>query len=129
MHVHSGHLRLTPKNPRGLTLPIDIFFSSLAESFGKKAVGVILSGTGTDGTRGSIALNAAGGFVLAQDPETAKFDGMPRSVIAANVVDAVLPAPRRFVWKETFTMTAGRRARWACGQAAFEPVHMSTGRY
>lgn len=91
MHVHSGHLRLTPKNPRGLTLPIDIFFSSLAESFGKKAVGVILSGTGTDGTRGSIALNAAGGFVLAQDPETAKFDGMPRSVIAANVVDAVLP--------------------------------------
>ena len=92
MHVHGDHLHLTPKNPRGLTLPIDIFFSSLAEAFGKRAIGVILSGTGTDGTRGAIALNAAGGFVLAQDPESAKFDGMPRSVIATGVVDAVLAA-------------------------------------
>ena len=92
MHVHGDHLHLTPKNPRGLTLPIDIFFGSLAEAFGKRAIGVILSGTGTDGTRGAIALNASGGFVLAQDPESAKFDGMPRSVIATGVVDAVLPA-------------------------------------
>lgn len=92
MHLRGDHLHLTPKNPRGLTLPIDIFFASLAESFGKRAIGVILSGTGTDGTRGAIALNAAGGFVLAQDPESAKFDGMPRSVIATGVVDAVLTA-------------------------------------
>jgi two-component system CheB/CheR fusion protein len=92
MHVRGDHLHLTPKNPRGLTLPIDIFITSLAEAFGQRAIGVILSGTGTDGTRGAIALNAAGGFVLAQDPETAKFDGMPRSVIATGVVDAVLSA-------------------------------------
>lgn len=92
LHVSRGHLHLTPKNTRGLTLPIDIFFHSLAEAYGPHAVGVILSGTGTDGTRGATAINAAGGFLMAQEPETAKFDGMPRSVIAAGLVDAILPA-------------------------------------
>ena len=63
-------------------------------------MGVILSGTGTDGTRGGVAINAAGGFLLAQDPESSKFDGMPRSVIATGVVDAILSAeelPARLV--------------------------------
>lgn len=92
MHVTAGHLHLTPKNPRGLTLPIDIFYASLAEIYGGHAVGIILSGTGTDGTRGAVAINASGGFVMAQEPESAKFDGMPRSVIATGVVDAILPA-------------------------------------
>jgi len=92
MHVSTGHLHLTPKNPRGLTLPIDIFFSSLAEVYGRHAVGIILSGTGTDGTRGAVAINAAGGFLLAQEPESSKFDGMPRSVIATGLVDAILSA-------------------------------------
>ncbi|MGB0128984.1 MAG: chemotaxis protein CheB [Rhodocyclaceae bacterium] len=92
MHATAGHLHLTPKNPRGLTLPIDIFFSSLADIYGPQAVGIILSGTGTDGTRGAVAINAAGGFLMAQEPESAKFDGMPRSVIATGVVDATLPA-------------------------------------
>jgi two-component system CheB/CheR fusion protein len=92
MHVTAGHLHLTPKNPRGLTLPIDIFLTSLADIYGKHAVGVILSGTGTDGTRGAVAINAAGGFLMSQDPESAKFDGMPRSVIATGIVDAILPA-------------------------------------
>ncbi|MFZ4536031.1 chemotaxis protein CheB [Propionivibrio sp.] len=100
MHVTAGHLHLTPKNPRGLTLPIDIFLSSLANIYGKYALGIILSGTGTDGTRGAVAINAAGGFLMAQEPESAKFDGMPRSVIATGVVDAILPAeelPARLV--------------------------------
>lgn len=92
MHVTAGHLHLTPKNPRGLTLPIDIFLFSLAEVYGKHALGVILSGTGTDGTRGAVAINAAGGFLMAQEPESAKFDGMPRSVISTGIVDAILPA-------------------------------------
>jgi len=92
MHVTAGHLHLTPKNPRGLTLPIDIFFSSLADIYGRRAVGIILSGTGTDGTRGAVAINAAGGFLMVQEPESAKFDGMPRSAIATGIVDAVLPA-------------------------------------
>ncbi len=92
MHATEGHLHLTPKNPRGLTLPIDIFFTSLADVYGDRAVGVVLSGTGTDGTRGAVAINAAGGFLLAQEPESAKFDGMPRSAISTGVIDAVLPA-------------------------------------
>jgi two-component system CheB/CheR fusion protein len=92
MHVTAGHLHLTPKNPRGLTLPIDIFLFSLAEVYGKHALGIILSGTGTDGTRGAVAINAAGGFLMSQEPESAKFDGMPRSVISTGIVDAILPA-------------------------------------
>lgn len=92
MHATEGHLHLTPKNPRGLTLPIDIFFTSLAEVYGNRAVGVVLSGTGTDGTRGAVAINAAGGFLAAQDPESAKFDGMPRSAISTGVIDTVLSA-------------------------------------
>jgi two-component system CheB/CheR fusion protein len=92
MHATAGHLHLTPKNPRGLTLPIDIFFASMAEVYGGHAIGVILSGTGTDGTRGSVAINAAGGFLMAQEAESSKFDGMPRSAIATGVMDAILPA-------------------------------------
>jgi two-component system CheB/CheR fusion protein len=98
MHVDDGRLRLTPKSPRSLTLPIDVFFQSLATHYGERAVAVVLSGTGSDGTRGAGSINEAGGFLIAQEPESAKFDGMPRSVIATGLVDAVLPveeiAPR-----------------------------------
>ena len=92
MRVEAGRLQLTPKNPHLLTLPIDIFLTSLAQEQGDKAIGVVLSGTGSDGTRGAVAVNAAGGFLLAQEPRDARFDGMPQSVIATGVVDAVLPA-------------------------------------
>ena len=92
MHVSPGRLHLRPKKPQVLTLPIDIFFSSLAGVYGPKAVGVILSGTGTDGTRGAVAIHSAGGFLMAQEPESSKFDGMPRSAIATGIMDAILPA-------------------------------------
>jgi two-component system CheB/CheR fusion protein len=91
MHMGDGHLRLTPKNPRTLTLPIDVFFKSMAAHYGPLSVGVVLSGTGSDGTRGAAAINDAGGLLIAQEPENAKFDGMPRSVIATGLVDAILP--------------------------------------
>ncbi len=91
MHMGEGHLRLTPKNPHTLTLPIDVFFKSMAAHYGARSVGVILSGTGSDGTRGSAAINDAGGFLIAQEPENAKFDGMPRSAIATGLIDVVLP--------------------------------------
>ena len=90
MSVARRQLRLSPKSPRGLTLPIDLFFTALAREFGKYAIGVVLSGTGSDGTRGAVAINDAGGLLLAQEPESAKFDGMPRSVIATGLVDAIL---------------------------------------
>lgn len=91
MHMGPGLLRLTPKNPRTLTLSIDVFFKSMAAIYGARSVGVILSGTGSDGTRGAAAINDAGGFLIAQAPDNAKFDGMPRSVIATGLVDAILP--------------------------------------
>ena len=91
MHMGDGKLNLTPKNPRTLTLPIDVFFKSMALHHGARSVGVVLSGTGSDGTRGAAAINDVGGFLIAQEPQDAKFDGMPRSVIATGLVDAILP--------------------------------------
>ncbi|ARE38361.1 Chemotaxis protein methyltransferase [Rhodovulum sp. P5] len=93
MRVEGDVLKLSPRS-EVLSLPIDIFFASMAENFGENAIGIVLSGTGSDGTRGSIAINAAGGLVLIQDPEEAKFDGMPLSVRRAGVADEVLPAAK-----------------------------------
>jgi two-component system CheB/CheR fusion protein len=84
-------LYLTERESGQLYLPIDIFFQSLADDLGEKAVGVILSGTGSDGTRGIRAIKEKGGLAIVQDEQSAKFDGMPRSAIATNLVDYVLP--------------------------------------
>ncbi len=73
-----------------LNLPIDIFFNSLAEDQCEKAIGVILTGTGSDGTRGLLAIKEAGGMAMVQNPETAKFNGMPRSAVATGLIDYVL---------------------------------------
>jgi two-component system, chemotaxis family, CheB/CheR fusion protein len=78
-------------NKRELNFPIDLFFQSLAKNHGENAIGVILSGSGSDGTRGLRAINEAGGVALVQTPETAEFDGMPRSAIATGVANQVLP--------------------------------------
>jgi len=92
MIVSGGRLLLTDKDPsQGLTLPIDIFFRSLAQECGSRSVGVILSGTGSDGSRGIRAIHEAGGLVIVQDEDTAKFDGMPKSACDTGVVDLVLP--------------------------------------
>jgi two-component system, chemotaxis family, CheB/CheR fusion protein len=95
MAINHGTLVLTePTEPRGLRLPIDAFFRSLAEDQGRNAIGVILSGTGTDGTLGLKAIKDAGGLVIAQDLASAEFDGMPRSAIGTGLVDDVL-APEK----------------------------------
>ena len=78
------------RNRHGLNFPIDIFLESLAQNYAERAIGVILSGTGSDGTNGLRAINEAGGFAMAQDPATAEFDGMPRTAIATGVVDQIL---------------------------------------
>lgn len=90
MTIYQGRLFLTEK-VHGLNLPIDIFFRSLAEDLGKRAVGIILSGTGSDGTRGIRAIKEADGIVMVQSEESAKFDGMPRSAISTGIADYVLP--------------------------------------
>jgi two-component system CheB/CheR fusion protein len=91
MIVSGGRLLLSDKDPaQMITLPIDHFFRSLAHDRGEKAIGVILSGTGSDGSRGVREIHEAGGLVIAQNPESAKFDGMPRSAIDTGAVDLVL---------------------------------------
>ena len=82
---------LEPSAPRGQRLPIDFFFRSLAQDQREKAIGIILSGTGSDGTQGVRAIKGEGGMVMAQTPASTEYDGMPRSAIASGVVDFELP--------------------------------------
>ena len=90
--VFHGKFRVQPRaDPHGQHLPIDSFFRSLAEDQGHHAVGIILSGTGSDGSLGIRDIKAAGGIVLAQDERSAKYDGMPRSAAATGAVDSILP--------------------------------------
>jgi two-component system CheB/CheR fusion protein len=83
---------LDPLAPRGLRLPIDLFFRALAEDQQEHSIGVILSGMGTDGTLGLRAIKEKGGSVFVQSPETAKFDGMPHSAIDAGLADVISAA-------------------------------------
>ena len=106
--VHADHVYIIPPNAvltleqgaaashtrrrsTALRAPIDAFFRSLAQDQGERAVGIILSGAGSDGTAGLRAIKEHGGLTLAQSPETAKYDSMPQSAIAAGLVDFALP--------------------------------------
>ncbi|UJF34115.1 CheR family methyltransferase [Paenibacillus hexagrammi] len=92
MTLNDGKLQLADLVPNsGLNMPIDMFFHSLAKDCGSQAIGVILSGTGSDGSKGIAAIKDAGGLVLVQDDTTAKFDGMPVSARLTGFVDAVMP--------------------------------------
>jgi two-component system, chemotaxis family, CheB/CheR fusion protein len=82
---------LEPISPRGHRLPIDFFFRSLAQDLCGRAIGVVLSGTGSDGTLGVRAIKGEGGMVMSQNPESTAYDGMPRSAIATGLVDYELP--------------------------------------
>src|SRR4029079_5256000 len=73
--------------PAGPHWPVDYFFRSLAEDLGSRSIGIVLSGTGTDGTFGLKAIKEAGGITLAQDPATAKYQGMPLSAIESGWAD------------------------------------------
>lgn len=91
MAIFHGTLQLSlPEVPRGHRMPVDAFLRSLAEDQAEKAVGIVMSGTGTDGTEGLRAILGAGGLALVQDPQTAKYDGMPYSAIQAGYVTRVL---------------------------------------
>jgi two-component system, chemotaxis family, CheB/CheR fusion protein len=95
MGITGSRLHLKPRPAdRSQYTPIDAFFRALAESSGTRAIGVILSGTGSDGALGVRHIKAAGGITLAQKPDTARYDGMPRAAIATGMVDLVL-APER----------------------------------
>ncbi|MBC7780441.1 MAG: PAS domain-containing protein [Proteobacteria bacterium] len=90
--MYDGHLALSERrNHRGAPVSIDLFFRTLAEAHGDRAVGIVLSGTGADGSGGIARLKERGGVVIAQSPADAEFSGMPDSAIATGNVDIVLP--------------------------------------
>jgi two-component system, chemotaxis family, CheB/CheR fusion protein len=91
MVISEGRLQLYDKEQgQHISLPIDRFFHSLAEQFQDRSIGIILSGTGSDGARGVRDIRSAGGLVLVQAPSSAKFDGMPNSAVQTGAVDMVL---------------------------------------
>jgi two-component system CheB/CheR fusion protein len=89
--VHGALQLALPSQPRGLGLGIDIMLASLARDVGERAAGIVLSGMGSDGTLGLQAIKRQGGLTLVQQPDTAAFDAMPRSAIAAGAAEIVCP--------------------------------------
>src|SRR5580692_11102815 len=89
--ANDGRLELSPRPPKNeKNMPIDVFFTSLSEVHQGHAIGVVLSGTATDGTLGLKAIKEHGGITFAQEQQSAAFDGMPQSAIDAEVVDFIL---------------------------------------
>jgi two-component system CheB/CheR fusion protein len=93
MLLRDDCIELTEKPAHGVGLPIDEFLVSAARSVGERLVAAILSGTGSDGSRGVVQVSEWGGVVLAQSPDSSEFDGMPRSALATGVVDQMRDAP------------------------------------
>ena len=92
LSVADDELHLSqPTERHGARLPFDFLLQSMAADYGPRAVCIVLSGTGTDGSVGLTAIKEKGGFVIAQSPDEAEYDGMPRAAIATGVVDRVLP--------------------------------------
>jgi DNA-binding CsgD family transcriptional regulator len=112
-----------PPKPLAVGMPFDFLLRSMAEKLGKRAVCVILSGTGNDGSAGSKAIKQAGGLVIAQDPAEAAFDGMPAGAIAAGAVDLVLP-----VAKMQAALASYGGHRYVRGEALGAPLPSDTGR-
>ena len=92
LEITSDVLHLTEYNHTKINHPIDIFFRSLAHAYENRAVAIILSGTGSDGTNGIRSIKEQNGVIIVQSPESAKFDGMPRNAIATGFVD-IIKAP------------------------------------
>ena len=123
MTVAGGFFTLTKlSEPADMTLPINTFLESLAIGFGDQAIAVVLSGTGTDATIGCKAIKAAGGAVFVQDPDSAKFDGMPNSAISQDVADAIALAEElpQFILDHV----AGRTRAGADADADVDPLQI-----
>ncbi|MEM9213818.1 MAG: chemotaxis protein CheB [Cyanobacteria bacterium P01_F01_bin.150] len=119
--LQGNHLQLVSQKReqyRQPHFPIDIFFSSLAERNKERTISIILSGTGSDGTRGIQQIAEAGGVVLVQDPTTAEFDGMPHSAIATGIVD-VISSPRALA--ETTYQFISSPSYWKTFQESQQP--------
>ncbi|MDP2286538.1 MAG: chemotaxis protein CheB, partial [Pseudohongiella sp.] len=93
LSVEKSKLSLSkPAEVRGLRLPVNVLFSSLASECGEQSIAVVLSGMGSDGTAGAMSIKAAGGLTMVQTPESAQFDSMPNSIIASGCADIIAAA-------------------------------------
>ena len=119
LSIDRGALRLSePRERHGARLPFDYFLHSLAAEYGKRAICVILSGTGADGSLGLRAIKEKGGLVVVQSPEDAAYDGMPRNAIMTGLADFVAPVaqiPKILIEHGTQTREAGPRPSTASG--------------
>lgn len=127
--IHGDRLRLSePVEPRGHRHPVDVLFASLADQRRERAIAIVLSGTGSNGTQGLKEIRAGGGLTLAQDPETARFDGMPRAAIAAGAADHVFAPDKlpgallRYVRHGYMAAPDALDSSTADGQLALDPV-------
>ena len=115
--VRAGALHLSlPQDPRGSRMAFDYLLHSLAEGYGPQTVAVILSGTGNDGSTALTALKAAGGFVIAQNPDEAEYNGMPRRAVDTGLVDQILTLAQ-------MPQALADRVRVMKGQAQPMPPH------
>ncbi len=109
MAIREGKLRLFElKGQRGVRHPIDLFFRSLAEDRGLYGIGIVLSGTGTEGALGLRAIKGEGGLAVVQDPATASYGGMPESAIGTGIVDYVLPPEKMAETLVNYVRQSGR---------------------
>ncbi|MDF1586199.1 chemotaxis protein CheB [Marinimicrococcus flavescens] len=126
--IEAGRLRLAPfSEPRGFRRPIDVFFRSLAEDQGSNAACIVLSGTGSDGMQGLRAVKEAGGLTLVQDPETARYDGMPSSAASTGLVDHVLAAGEMAACLGAYFGRAAGDPLAGTQSAGHDPVEEITG--
>jgi len=105
--IKNKHLKLSDKNKKPQDIfPIDLFFDSLAREMKEKAIGVIFSGTGSDGSRGIKTIKENGGVVIVQDPTQSQFNGMPNTAISTNCVDIVATAEKIPSYVESYVKTS-----------------------
>ena len=122
MALLNGALQLLePSAPRGLRLPIDFFFRSLALDQRERAIAIVLSGTGSDGTQGIRAVKGEGGMVMVQRPETTEYDGMPRSAIATGLADYELSPAEMPAQLVAYVARALGRSPWTAEGSSSEP--------
>lgn len=127
MTISDHTLHLAPRgDARGVHMSVDQFMRSLAEHQGNRSIGVILSGSGTDGTHGLAEIQAQGGVTFAQEESSAKYDGMPRSAIAAGFVDYVLP-PKAIAKELTRIARHPYVSRDAAALSPISPVEENNG--
>ncbi len=112
LEIRNNKFQLLDRDYSGINRAVDVFFSSLAEDAGRRAIGIVMSGTGTDGTKGIKQIEENGGFVMVEDPNSSQFTGMPVSAIKFDHPDVVDTPEKlaKFIDKYSFSFRQELRA-------------------